>query len=45
MFCLTITETNQLLRAYDDGDDIQVVIHGLKPKETERWFSRHVTAG
>ncbi len=41
MFCLTATESNQLFRAYDEGDDIKVVISGATPQDSERWFSRH----
>lgn len=45
MFCLTATEANQLFRAYDEGDDIQIVISSNTPEPNERWFSRHIGKG
>ncbi len=45
MFHSTTTATNTLLSAYDEGDDIIVVISGNKPKPDERWFSRYTGRG
>lgn len=41
----TITESNISMRAFDQGDDVQIKLIGATVKVKERWFSRHTAKG
>ncbi len=45
MLLHTITESNILMKAFDKGSDVQVLMTGVDIQTPEQWFSRHTYKG